>query len=132
MPISNSKPNRSSIPTEEPVLEATPNDPVTPLPKKNPNWDLIRSKLMGNKMEEANLAIEDLRKNIDAIKPTDYPAMVETLIPVFSSVLKTVQCTPINQHFIQKQQQRQQEMELESETESSQSSQPSATDQKQH
>lgn len=51
------------------------------------NWEPIRSRLLGNDLEEALAAAMELREGIEIVHTTEFPLLLSALLPAFSTIL---------------------------------------------
>ena len=63
------------------------------------NWGALRRRIMENVTTEQTLhiscdAIDELRDHLELLHSTEYPVMLQTLFPVFGSILKSIPCQP--------------------------------------
>mmetsp|Transcript_36167 Transcript_36167/g.86969 ORF Transcript_36167/g.86969 Transcript_36167/m.86969 type:complete len:1183 (+) Transcript_36167:171-3719(+) len=53
------------------------------------NWEPVRSRLLGDDLEEALAAAKGLREQIEVVHTTEYPLMLSALLPAFSTIFTT-------------------------------------------
>ncbi len=78
----------------EPASETTKVPVIINEKKDKINWDTTKSKLLSQDLSIVLAALSELRDDFELLHSTEYPTVLATLLPIFTSIIKSLPCTP--------------------------------------